>query len=62
MPGVKALEYTLQQRVLSYTFKCNVDSGRHVWRSERHYLLGGASRRLGASLNHLPDLPTGEQG
>ena len=30
--------------------------------SERHYLLGGASRRLGASLNHLPDWPTGEHG
>ena len=30
--------------------------------SERHYLLGGASRRLGASLNHLPDWLTGEHG
>ena len=30
--------------------------------SERHYLLGGPSRRLGASLNHLPDWLTGEHG
>ena len=30
--------------------------------SERHYLLGGASRRLGASLDHLPDWQTGEHG
>ena len=35
---------------------------QHDRRSERHYLLGGASRRLGASLDHLPDWLTGEHG
>ena len=53
-PGIRpyALCATLKRTSLRVSEHC----------SERHYLLGGASRRLGASLNHLPDWLTGEHG